>query len=205
MSGSCGAIRGMLARYVDRECDPRTSYEIARHLPECTACRIVLARERRLREALDVLPVDAAEDARIVDRVMDALGDSAPPRSQVVERRIRRGLRLASLLGAFLWLGLPASRAIRTAGLEGAGFRVAPPSPDAAGDLLGTLAQAIPMISTALEAWSSLSFTLPALQGISLEAVAAASFAAAAALAATAYAVWNGGRRGRTSETQPRP
>ncbi len=205
MNASCEAIRGELARHVDGECDPRTSYEIARHLPECTVCRIVLARERRLREALDVLPVDAAENARIVDRVMDALGDKAPPRSRVVDRGARRGLRLASLLGAFAWLGLPASRAIGTAGLDGAGFRVAPPSPDAAGDLLGTLAQAIPMISTALEAWSSLPLTLPALPGISLESVAAASFAAAAALAATAYAVWNGGRRGRSSETQPRP
>lgn len=205
MRVSCEAIRGDMARHVDGECDPRTSYEIARHLPECTACRIVLARERRLREALDVLPIDAAEDTRIVDRVMDALGESPAPRSQAVERRVRRGLRLAGLLGTVAWLGLPASRSIRTAGLEGAGFRVAPPSPEAAGDLLGTLAHAIPMISTALEGWANLPLAYPALQGIPLGAIAAASFVSAAVLAATACIVWVGGRRGALPEAHPRP
>ena len=60
---SCRSIRPILSRVIDGEVSPEDSLRVARHLPACTACRIVLARERRLArmlEALDHWPVNVA-------------------------------------------------------------------------------------------------------------------------------------------------
>lgn len=59
----CAAIRPLLYRVAEGEADPDEALRTARHLGDCTACRILLARERRLAELLegeieDRLPVD---------------------------------------------------------------------------------------------------------------------------------------------------
>ncbi len=98
----CRDLRPSLFRAVEGDLAPAESLRLARHLDDCTACKIVLARERRLAQALDGmldrLPVDAA----FVDRVMAEL--PPPPARPVVaapsRRRRRRGLRLVSLLVA---------------------------------------------------------------------------------------------------------
>jgi len=58
----CETIRSLLGRYSEGEATPAQAMRVARHLSDCTACRIQLARERRLAEMLseglqDHLPV----------------------------------------------------------------------------------------------------------------------------------------------------
>ncbi len=88
---SCDEIRPFLGRYNEREANPEEAIIVARHLSECTACRIQLARERRLAEMLsrelDDLPV--GED--FVQSVMATLPKDPPTR----RRRRRRHLKLA--------------------------------------------------------------------------------------------------------------
>src|SRR5262245_47705938 len=85
---------------------PREALQVARHVTECTGCRIVLARERRLAETLEGwsdawgrLPIDES----FVDRVMAELPPPAPPSAMSSPReRRRRGLRLLTLSLALL-------------------------------------------------------------------------------------------------------
>jgi len=49
----CEAIRPLLPRVADGEASPAEAMETACHLSDCTACRILLARERRLAEMLE--------------------------------------------------------------------------------------------------------------------------------------------------------
>lgn len=102
----CDRLRSFIVRSVDGDLEPGEAFRLARHLPTCTACRIVLARESRLAEMLD-----GANDAVTVDEsffgtVMASLPDR-PVRPAVEltrERRRKRGLRLATW-GAIAALG----------------------------------------------------------------------------------------------------
>ena len=91
----CKQLAPLLSRVAEGEAAPDEAIRAARHLSDCTACRISLARERRLAAMLedgleDSLPV--GED--FVQSVMDKL-PAEPPRATRPSRR--RHLRLACL------------------------------------------------------------------------------------------------------------
>jgi hypothetical protein len=97
----CESISGALGRVVDGEASPAESFRVARHLPGCTGCRILLARERRLAAALDGLVGPDANDPDLLERVMASLGKRPVPKPVTPGKRLaRRGLRLAALLTA---------------------------------------------------------------------------------------------------------
>jgi len=95
---ACHRIRPLLSRYSEGEVGPHDAMEVARHLPDCTACRIVLARERRLAEMLarefDDLPVGE----EFAEQVMATLPQGPPPHRE--PRRHSHGLALAGRSGA---------------------------------------------------------------------------------------------------------
>jgi anti-sigma factor RsiW len=93
---TCERFRPLLSRFAEGETEPREALGVARHLAGCTACKIVLARERRLHEALDGLGDPVSADEEFSRLVMAALPAGPPPSAPGTRRR---GLRLAGLLG----------------------------------------------------------------------------------------------------------
>lgn len=104
----CERIRPLIGNLAEGELAPGEAMRVARHLPDCTACRIVAARERRLarmlEEELDDLPVGE----EFVRTVMSTLPDGPPPDADLASRRwkARRGLKLAGLFGLLTGAGL---------------------------------------------------------------------------------------------------
>jgi len=92
---ACDRVRPLLFRFHEGEASPEEAMLVARHLPDCTGCRILLARENRLAkvlaEEMDELPV--GED--FVRSVMATLPNGPPPRTVTPARRKLRGLKLA--------------------------------------------------------------------------------------------------------------
>ena len=96
---SCVQIRPLLYQYLEREADPGEAMDVAAHLSDCTACKILLARKRRLARMLeegleDSIPV--GDD--FVTSVMATLPEGPPPRTPSPGKK--RGLKLA------VWAGL---------------------------------------------------------------------------------------------------
>lgn len=96
----CEHVRPSLFRVAEGEAAPAESLRVARHVPDCTACRILLAREQRLHEMLEDMedPVDL--DERFLDDVMSAIS-----RGPVPKRRRRHwpvAVKLAILAGIVL-------------------------------------------------------------------------------------------------------
>jgi len=112
----CSAIRRLLQRLTEAEVSPADTLHLARHIPSCTACRIVVAREKRLAKMLESIEDPLPVDADFARRVMDALPAEAPATSAVRARR--RGLAIAGL-GALAVLGSGAL--LRLAGSTSAG------------------------------------------------------------------------------------
>jgi len=80
--GVCRQLRPLLDRVVDGEATPDEALVSARHLPQCTACRIRLARARRLAEMLEQGlddPLQVGEE--FVQNVMARLPEH-PPRKR---------------------------------------------------------------------------------------------------------------------------
>ena len=104
----CPQIRPLLYQYLEREAGPAEAMEVAGHLSDCTACKILLARKRRLARMLE----EGLEDSipvgdEFVSSVMATLPDGPPPRT----RRVKRtpGLKLAALVGLLFTLGQTAA------------------------------------------------------------------------------------------------
>jgi hypothetical protein len=92
-----------LYRIAEHEAEPAEAIEAARHLPRCTACKILLARERRLAALLEHELADLSVDDAFVRDVMDTLPASPPrPAAQI---RVLRGMKLACLAGLLLLYG----------------------------------------------------------------------------------------------------
>ncbi len=103
----CHELRTILFRIAEGEGSPDEAMRCARHLPDCTACRILLARERRLAEMLeDRLPDPLAVGEEFVESVMAKLPSEPPPpprQRQSGRRARRRSIKLAgfaAILGA---------------------------------------------------------------------------------------------------------
>jgi len=103
MSKPCNSLAPLLYRVAEGEAAPDEAMRSARHLSDCTACRILLARERRLaamlEEGLDD-PLQVGEE--FVQAVMATLPQGPPPaptRKSESARRKRGMLKLAGLAG----------------------------------------------------------------------------------------------------------
>jgi anti-sigma factor RsiW len=157
---SCDAIRPLLSHVAEGEVAPDEAMRVARHLADCTACKIVLARERRLARMLEQDLLDLPVGEEFVQSVMATLPQGPPPRARKSQRR--RGLRLAGLAG-FLGAGALALSQIVPSGAGGAG-RVGLPAMDfeAANQSLQGLAGLARLAVMALEAVARLPLeTLP--------------------------------------------
>jgi anti-sigma factor RsiW len=99
MDDACKKTLPLLDRLADGEGRPDEALSAARHLSDCTACRIQLARRRRLAAMLDEGLVDSLPvGEEFVQEVMDNL-PQAPPPAPKRKRKRRRGLKLAGLAG----------------------------------------------------------------------------------------------------------
>ena len=76
---NCERFRPLLSRFAEGEADPAEALGLAGHLASCTACKILLARERRLHAALDGLHDPVAVDEEFSRLVMAALPAGPPP------------------------------------------------------------------------------------------------------------------------------
>jgi len=115
---SCDAIRSLLSHVAEGEVAPGEAMSVARHLADCTACKIVLARERRLARMLEQDLQDLPVGEEFVQSVMATLPQGPPPGERKGERR--RGLRLAGFAGLLGAGALFVSQSLPT-GLPGAG------------------------------------------------------------------------------------
>ena len=77
---ACEPIRPSLYRIIDGEADPAEAMCVARHISSCTACRILLARKRRLSEMLENDLEDLPVGEEFVHVVMSTLPEGPPPR-----------------------------------------------------------------------------------------------------------------------------
>jgi anti-sigma factor RsiW len=153
---NCDAIRPLLSHVAEGEVAPGEAMSVARHLADCTACKIVLARERRLARMLEQDLEDLPVGEEFVQSVMATLPQGPPPARSKNERR--RGLRLAGFAGflgasaLFLSQFLPSS-------LPG-GARLGLPTLDfeAASQSLEGLAGLARLAAVALETVASLPF-----------------------------------------------
>jgi len=86
----CERIRPLISRRSEGELTPDQAMEVALHVPLCTGCRILEARERRLAELLSTDLEDLPVGEDFVSNVMATLPIGPPPR-----QLRRRGLKLA--------------------------------------------------------------------------------------------------------------
>lgn len=158
---SCERLRPVLFRVSEAEASPHEAILVARHVSGCTACRILLARERRLGEILecqlhDRLPV--GED--FVDAVMATLPEGPPP-SRRAKRHLRL-LKLASMGGVGCFAFLAILQALPTLHANLSLDTPAAPALEGAGDALGSL---FGLLRMALLILAAVSDTLPHARG----------------------------------------
>ena len=95
----CDAFAPLLSRVAEGEASPDEAMRTARHLSDCTACRIILARERRLAAILENGLEDSLQVGEdFVRAVMDNL-PTEPPKPERLNKKKRRTLKLACLVG----------------------------------------------------------------------------------------------------------
>ncbi len=112
MSEPCHDLRPVFSRVVEREASPDDALRLARHIPDCTACRILLAREVHLARVLDALDDSIPVEEGFLESVMRSLPHGPPP----APRRKGHGLKVAGLAAALLGGGAVARLAILLAG-----------------------------------------------------------------------------------------
>ena len=157
LMNSCRRIRPLIGSLAEGELAPAEAIRVARHLPDCTVCRIVAAREQRLarmlEEDLDDLPV--GED--FVRTVMATLPDGPPPDADLAARRrtARRGLKLAGLIGLLAASGLQLWQQVAVQGFVA---RPALPTPslDQSETILQAIAGLVGFVLMTLEALAGL-------------------------------------------------
>lgn len=97
MDPTCRRLRPLLFQTVEGEASPEDALVVGRHVHDCTVCRILLARSRRLAEMVDAMGDPIEVDESFLEGVMDTL----PERSVVAEPAPagdrRRGLKLAGI------------------------------------------------------------------------------------------------------------
>jgi anti-sigma factor RsiW len=199
---ACRRARPFIVPSVEGELAPKAALRLARHVEACTACRILLARERRLAQVLDGLDDVVPVDASFFDAVMASLPDRPQPSGTTPSRRerLRRGLRLAGLSAAVVAGGGLAARFLPFLRFDLA----APAMPRFAGDeaegwftFFGSAAQWVRMTAQTVS-WPAPSGAVAARHALT-QAVEAVLVGAAVALAMSAAAVLRRGPDSRAS------
>jgi anti-sigma factor RsiW len=109
----CDGLRPALSRVAAGDGDPADALRVAEHVPDCTTCRILLAKERRLARILEhELEDEIGVDEAFLRGVMARLPEGPPPR----KRRVRRGLEIATSIGGWLLLGAAVAQWLAAAG-----------------------------------------------------------------------------------------
>ena len=111
----CERIHPLLHRVAEGEAMPEEAMRVARHLADCTACRIIQAREIRLADMLEAGLEDLPVGEGFVRGVMARLPEGPPPRRA---RARRRGLKLAILATLLLGTALLAAQSLSPAATE---------------------------------------------------------------------------------------
>jgi len=184
----CRPLRPLLSRVADGEASPDEAIRMARHLSDCTACRIHVARERRLalmlEEGLDD-PLHVGEE--FVREVMRNIPQEPPPRPA---KKRRRFLKLAGFVALLATGPLAAARALR---FEEFGTRLpalSDPDLTAVERLLSALTGVVRSLPVALD---SLSTSLPSFHAtvgfLSMATLVAAAAIVALGCAGTILAV----------------
>ena len=194
---SCDAIRPFLSHVAEGEVGPGEAMNVARHLADCTACKILLARERRLARMLEQDLQDLPVGEEFVQSVMATLPQGPPPGRSKGQRR--RGLRLASFAG-FLGAGVLFASQLLPSRLP-AGARLGLPTLDleAASQSLEGLAGLVRLAAVALESVADLPFDALRLGWSPELLVAAAAATAVAAGAGSALIALAAGTLARTT------
>lgn len=109
-ASACQSVRPGLSRVAEGEATPREALAAAHHTECCTACRILLARDRRLVEMLEGALPEIEVDEDFVDRVMRRLPRGRPPRRRrwilkVAGLGILAGMALSTVSGRWLPVG----------------------------------------------------------------------------------------------------
>lgn len=112
----CIDYQALLFRLAEGEAAPDEALRAARHLSDCTACRIVLAREERLAEMLDRIGDELPVTESFLASVMSAIPRRRRPAPVRSSPRLRRGMKLAGWLGAAALGGEAAWHAVRAMG-----------------------------------------------------------------------------------------
>jgi len=192
MKNGCPKMRPLLALVVEGEGSPAETLRVARHVADCTVCRILLARERRLGRALDQLSDAMSVDDRFLESVMRALPEGPPPvTSRDNCRRGRHGgLRLAGLGGL---VALGGAISVRTAQLLAGGGpdllpRLANPQAEGLAARLAEIGGAVVLVLDRIGAAGAL-VDLPALHAQAVLGLAAGALTVVALAVSTAVAV----------------
>jgi len=185
--GSCEEVRAQIYRFAEGEAAPAETLAIARHLPDCTACKILLARERRLAQFLEHELQDLPVGEEFVQGVMAQLPEEppAPPR----KRKRWSGLKLAGLAGLIFAPGLLAAPRLDLAAID----RLSPLIPKLNLESIeATLGGILGLVRLVLLAASSIGIQIPrllqwtpgSLSWFGLVAIAVAGLAASGTVAA---------------------
>lgn len=175
---ACERIRPLLYRLSEGELAPEEALRLARHVPDCTACRILLARERHLATVLEQgLEDRLAPGEEFVSSVMARLPERVPPARQ----RRRRNLRLAVL--AVLGAGAAAASSAGLPELDLPLRLPVPAAPPAGGDLPALLEGLAGAGAAAASLLEAVAHHLPSLPELASPATLAFAVAAPPALA----------------------
>ncbi len=141
----CDLIAPLLPRVADGDAEPAEAVRVTRHVEVCTCCGILLARERRLSEAIETIR-DIEVDELFTATVMNRLPARFDKRT-----RDRRGLKLAIVTG-LIALGAALGSAPRQGWDTGIPSAVSPSLPaDIADPAAGSLISFAQMVLMALQ------------------------------------------------------
>jgi len=168
----CVEIRPLLHCSAEGEAEPAEAIRVARHLSDCTQCKILLARESRLAEMLETNLTDLPIGDDFARQVMARLPEGPHPRRS---RKRRRGLKLAGIVGALAGAVLSASQWAVPVGIAGGLGKLWLPGPGSIENVLARFAGLVRFVALTIESVTTrlpfVSVSLPGLPELLLFAL----------------------------------